>query len=308
MGLMLGVLERARRGRGRRAPRQAAALGPRRALVSRDRDDPVARRRSGSSRTAPPRRWVCELGRGRWLAHPDAVGRSGARRAHHIPLAFRSPHPRPQPRRWRSGTSSTASRCTSRRQSASTATTSCRSCTGTESSAASSPCTTARPGACGAGHDARPARLGRPCRIGARLEAVLAFRLRHVHLESVEETPKLVRAVAVGHELVERGEECRARGGHGRPRHPDGNPAPLEVAHTCERNRRSSDSRSASRHGIVSVSGYQRSARSQSRCLPRRPTTATSPRAFSTPSMRPILRSPHQRWASRLRLVVLDLA
>ena len=62
-------------------------------------------------------------------------------------------------------------------------------------------------------------------------------------------------------------------------------------------------------HGIRSVSGYQRSARSQTRCLPRRPTTATSPRAFSTPSIRPILRcAPPAVRLAPARRVILDLA
>ena len=66
--------------------------------------------------------------------------------------------------------------------------------------------------------------------------------------------------------------------------------------------------RFASGQLTFSVSGYQRSARSHTRCLPRRATTATSPRAFSTPSIRPILRSPHQRCGfAPARVVVLDL-
>ena len=44
MGLMLEILARARRGRGRRPARQAARLGSRRALVPRDRDASAARR------------------------------------------------------------------------------------------------------------------------------------------------------------------------------------------------------------------------------------------------------------------------
>src|SRR6476646_992150 len=44
--------------------------------------------------------------------------------------------------------------------------------------------------------------------------AVLALRLRHVHLEAVEETPQRMGAVAIGDELVERRQEGRARARH----------------------------------------------------------------------------------------------
>src|SRR5439155_712422 len=59
------------------------------------------------------------------------------------------------------------------------------------------------------------------------------------------------------------------------------------------RNRFCSYSRRAFGSGSVSVSGNQRSARSQIRCLPRRPTTATSPRALRHSSISPIFRWPH---------------
>ena len=75
-----------------------------------------------------------------------------------------------------------------------------------------------------------------------------------------------------------------------------------------ERNRCSAISFSAAGQRIVAVSGYQRSARSQTRWPPRRPTTATSPRAARISSISPILRAPHQSWSSRrIVLVILDL-
>ena len=48
---------------------------------------------------------------------------------------------------------------------------------------------------------------------------------------------------------------------------------------------------------MASPSGYQRSARSQSRCFPRRPATATSPRRWSVMSIRPTRRDPYHRWS-----------
>ena len=110
--------------------------------------------------------------------------------------------------------------------------------------------------------------------------AVLALRRRDVHLEPVEEVPERLGAVAVVDEAVERREEVDARGtgpssasgcATSRPRsqpHAERAEALLVVEPPRLRERRASRSR-----------GYQRSARSQTRCLPCRPTTATWPRA-----------------------------
>src|SRR3954469_8792665 len=66
------------------------------------------------------------------------------------------------------------------------------------------------------------------------------------------------------------------------------------------RQRFSSSTSFASAHEIVSKpAGYQRSARSQTRCLPRLPTTATRPRPSSSSSMSVTLRLPHQSCGSR---------
>ena len=53
------------------------------------------------------------------------------------------------------------------------------------------------------------------------------------------------------------------------------------------------------RSGMISVTGYQRSARSQSRCLPRRPATAISPRVCNSSSISPTCRMPHQAGCAR---------
>src|SRR3954451_523121 len=66
------------------------------------------------------------------------------------------------------------------------------------------------------------------------------------------------------------------------------------------RQRFSSSTSFASAHKTVSrPAGYQRSARSQTLCLPRRPTTATTPRPSSSSSMSVTLRLPHQSCGSR---------
>ena len=66
---------------------------------------------------------------------------------------------------------------------------------------------------------------------------------------------------------------------------------PARVSRTpSARKRRSSSARSASRSESASVSGRTRSARSQRRCPPRRPATATSPRRWSDVSISPTLR------------------
>ena len=99
--------------------------------------------------------------------------------------------------------------------------------------------------------------------------AVLALRLRHVHLEAVVEVEERLGAVAVVDEAVERGEERDAVGdravGRVRVRLPA---LPRRAARPSARKRCSARTRSASRSDIVSTSGYQRSARSHSRCFP----------------------------------------
>ena len=70
---------------------------------------------------------------------------------------------------------------------------------------------------------------------------------------------------------------------------------PAAVSRTpSARNRFSATRRSASRSEIFSVSGYQRSARSQSRWPPRRPTIATTPRPWRMSSITAVLRLPYQ--------------
>ena len=90
---------------------------------------------------------------------PRGRGRAG-RDARHVPLAVRPPRSTTATGPRRSGTSSTGSRCTCRRRSASTATTSSRSCVETGSSAASSRPSTARPecSACSASSQSRTRR------------------------------------------------------------------------------------------------------------------------------------------------------
>ena len=135
---------------------------------------------------------------------------------------------------------------------------------------------------------------------GQDVVAVLPLRRRDVHLEPVVEVPERLGAGAVVDEPVERGEERRA----GRDRRVLGlrvrdQPAALEPhAERAEALLRE-QLLGAVGQRIVSVSGYQRPARSQTRCLPRRPTTATSPRAARISSISPILRAPHQSCCSR---------
>ena len=147
-GVDARVPGRARRGRGRRSPRQSAALGPRRALVSRDGAGVVAGGEKRARREAVPRARRA-LARQRPLARAPGGERRPGAEPRHVPLPVRPPRPRPRPRRRRSGASTTGSRCTCRRRSASTATTCCRSCAATGSSGGSSRCTTARPACCG---------------------------------------------------------------------------------------------------------------------------------------------------------------
>ena len=75
--------------------------------------------------------------------------------------------------------------------------------------------------------------------------------------------------------------------------------SPFSYLTPSERRRFSSSCRRASGQGMLSASGYQRSARSQSRCLPWRPATATTPRPSSSSSIRLTLRLPHQSCGSR---------
>ena len=142
--------------------------------------------------------------------------------------------------------------------------------------------------------------------------AVLALRLRHVHLEPVVEAPERLGAVAVVDEPVERGEERRARSAPARRRR-RGCASQPALARAGRPARGSAARRSAlapPASGTGSVSGYQRSARSQSRCRRRRPTTATSPRSASEHQHERHLRGcPTRRWSSRLAgRVILDLA
>src|SRR6266566_8012069 len=65
------------------------------------------------------------------------------------------------------------------------------------------------------------------------------------------------------------------------------------------RKRFSASSCLASGQDTLSASGYHRSARSHTRCLPRRPTIATTPRPSSSSSMSVTLRLPHHGCASR---------
>ena len=80
-------------------------------------------------------------------------------------------------------------------------------------------------------------------------------------------------------EPVERREEASCVAARAcRPRRGCASSRPRSSLTPSARKRFSSKTRLASRQGTVSVSGYQRSARSQTRCFPRRPATATSPR------------------------------
>ena len=118
--------ERARRGRGRRPARQAARLGPRRALVPGDGDDLVGGGGAASEEQAVPLAGRAAR-RGRWIAHPDADDGPCLPRARRSSRRSTSSSTTATART-SSGTSSTGSRCTCRRRSASTATTCCRSC------------------------------------------------------------------------------------------------------------------------------------------------------------------------------------
>ena len=131
--------------------------------------------------------------------------------------------------------------------------------------------------------------------------AVLALRLRHVHLEAVVEVPERLGAVAVVDEPVERREQRRAIGHRPVGRVGVGVPAASSSSRTpCARKRRSASIRSASRSGTVSVSGYQRSARSQSRWPLRRPDDGDdAPRCRGSSSMSATWRLPHQGCGSR---------
>ena len=140
--------------------------------------------------------------------------------------------------------------------------------------------------------------------------AVLALRGRDVHLEPVEEAPERLRPVAVVDEPVERREEGRARGRHGLVvgiRMGEQLPA-LELRRPASASRRSSISRLRLLPGIRSISGYTRSARSQSALLPLPPDDRDLAACVQEPSMKAIFRLPHHRWSSRSKPRVLDLA
>ena len=132
--------------------------------------------------------------------------------------------------------------------------------------------------------------------------AVLALRLRHVHLEAVVEVEERLGPVAVVDEAVEGREERDAVGNRVRRRSRDAPPSPSASSRTpSARKRCSANARSASRSETVSTSGYQRSARSHSRLPPVRPTTATTPRVLRIWSMSDTFRAPHHGCRSSRR-------
>ena len=135
---------RARRDRGRRAPRRTAGLGPRRALVPGHGDGAASRGRAPARRAALPgaRR---QPGEG-CVAGAPRCERRADRRPRDAPVALRSPDPRSAIAPRRCSASATGSRCTCRRRSASTATTSYRCSWATGSWAAPSRASTAGQG------------------------------------------------------------------------------------------------------------------------------------------------------------------
>ena len=163
------ILERARRGRGRRpAAGQAARLGPRRALVPGGRADPVAGGASASSRSSASRRWASGSSRGRWLAHPDATDGPVPDRAD-LPLAVRPARPRPRPRRGALGLPLPARDVRPGGEARVRLLRAADPASATGSSAGSSPCTTRRRACCGVHgvwweHGVRPVSLDRPLR------------------------------------------------------------------------------------------------------------------------------------------------
>ena len=148
-----GVPARPRRGRGRRARGRERVWD----LAERiyPADIPVVA--AEEARTIREERWLRALG----IARPKLVGeagrtgrdrghvrrlasrpggdRRGLRRAHRAAVTVRPPHPRSSSSRATCSTSTTCSRCTSRRTSAAGASSPCRSSTATGSSARSTP-------------------------------------------------------------------------------------------------------------------------------------------------------------------------
>ena len=177
-----GVPDAARGGRHRRPARAAAVVGPRRAGLPggrrrrpggrgrRLRDERrlralgIARARTTTSRwsrrtSATPASRRPSRAAGRVAGRPGGR-RSAVRRADGAAFPVRPPDPRPR-RAVELSTSSTSWRCTSRRPSGAGATSRCRCCTRTGSSASWTPPPTARPARCGA-----RAPRGRPVHAG----------------------------------------------------------------------------------------------------------------------------------------------